>query len=187
MKRRKIKLFASVASFALVAAVMSFGVFAATAHTVGVTSTVNFTATGISGSISGVVSNNADENPTLAYYTSNNTVEGTAISFDGTIPEALTDWNITTPIAFADEATAITYTFTIQNTGLVNINASFDSVVLGDENLSYTVSYAGEAYEEIGNEGGAITLTVSVVDAAQKIDNASVNFTVSLQPGSAIE
>ena len=44
MKRRKIKLFASVASFALVAAVMSFGVFAAANQAVTITSNVGFTA-----------------------------------------------------------------------------------------------------------------------------------------------
>lgn len=56
MKRRKIKLFASIASFALVAAVATFGIFAATSASVTVSNKVSFTATGISGTICGSIS-----------------------------------------------------------------------------------------------------------------------------------
>ena len=51
MKKRKIKLFASVASLAMVAAVMGVGVWAATTQSVNVTSTVQFSATGIEATV----------------------------------------------------------------------------------------------------------------------------------------
>ncbi|MBR2433276.1 MAG: hypothetical protein IKB21_01555, partial [Clostridia bacterium] len=51
MKKRKIKLFASVASLAMVAAVMGVGVWAATQQAVTVSSTVGFNATGIAGNV----------------------------------------------------------------------------------------------------------------------------------------
>lgn len=55
MKRRKIKLLASIVSLVLIAAVASFGVFAATTHSVGVKTMVSFTTAQIDGSITATV------------------------------------------------------------------------------------------------------------------------------------
>lgn len=51
MKKRKIKLFASVASLAMVAAVMGVGVWAATTQSVTINSTIQFSATAITGTV----------------------------------------------------------------------------------------------------------------------------------------
>ena len=51
MKKRKVKLFASIASLAMVVAVMGVGVWAASQQAVGVTSQVSFTATSIAATV----------------------------------------------------------------------------------------------------------------------------------------
>ncbi|MBQ2713802.1 MAG: hypothetical protein IJF22_02370 [Clostridia bacterium] len=60
MKKRKVKLFASIASLGLVVAVMGVGVWAATQQAVKVSSQVSFTATSVAADITLQVHNNAD-------------------------------------------------------------------------------------------------------------------------------
>ena len=60
MKKRKVKLFASIASLGLVVAVMGVGVWAATQQAVKVSSQVSFTATSVAADITLQVHNNKD-------------------------------------------------------------------------------------------------------------------------------
>ena len=60
MKKRKVKLFASIASLGLVVAVMGVGVWAATQQAVRVSSQVSFTATSVAADITLQVHNNKD-------------------------------------------------------------------------------------------------------------------------------
>ena len=57
MKKRKVKLFASIASLGLVVAVMGVGVWAATQQAVKVSSQVSFTATSVAADIKLSVNN----------------------------------------------------------------------------------------------------------------------------------
>lgn len=128
MKRRKIKLFASVASFALVAAVMSFGVFAATSHTIGVTSQLGFSATGISGTLvattSGAQANKTSETLTITplELTQSSDNEGANTAVDFSINVNKTDATLALgALEFTEAGADITYTFTITNaTGATN-------------------------------------------------------------------
>ena len=58
MKKRKVKLFASIASLAMVVAVMGVGVWAATSQSVAINTTVGFQATAVSGTVSLAVEDN---------------------------------------------------------------------------------------------------------------------------------
>ena len=64
MKKRKVKLFASIASLAMVVAVMGVGVWAASQQSVNVSSTVQFTATTIAADVKLAVSGTAVETGT---------------------------------------------------------------------------------------------------------------------------
>lgn len=64
MKKRKVKLFASIASLAMVVAVMGVGVWAATQQSVGINTTVGFTATSIAGEVAFKVDDGATDNAT---------------------------------------------------------------------------------------------------------------------------
>ena len=86
MKKRKIKLFASVASLAMVAAVMGVGVWAASSQTVNVTSEIKFESTSIAADINLAITGfeNTDENII-------DTTEGTGTYITGTAAKAYTN------------------------------------------------------------------------------------------------
>ena len=156
MKKRKIKLFASVASLAMVAAVMGVGVWAATSQAIGVSSTVSFTGTNIDATI------------TLA-------VEGKDAATAGMVnlPSAAT-WTFA-----AADSEVTTAAVEKKSVDLTLIDANTNGLIDATSTLKYTFTFSDFegtiAYEiTMGTNGNsefeaAPTLTGTVTTAAPTI------------------
>jgi hypothetical protein len=123
MKKRKVKLFASIASLAMVVAVMGVGVWAATQQSVTVSSNVKFEATGITGTVALKVSGDAAGEAKIG----ETDIKATAtnIATFALEDEQSKNTPVTVDIKLADVNKdgffsaadgTITYTFTIDNT-----------------------------------------------------------------------
>ena len=115
MKKRKVKLFASIASLAMVVAVMGVGVWAATQQNVNVNSTVSFQTTAIEATVALAIDGDAVD---TAATTAPEAIEITTATTNGT-----QDMNVTVVLAdshedgmFSYDDGTIIYTFTISNT-----------------------------------------------------------------------
>lgn len=188
---RKSKLFASLVSLALVVAVMAVGVWAATTQAVNVTTTVSFSATGVSGTISATLEGVA----TTQYYNSTNASGGTAIEFSPSSSE-LADWTLgaTTPLAISATdgvANDVVYTFTITNASTTEaIVVAFNDLTVGT-NLE-VVSVTQDGTEVTGTSGdyamtniaesgsSVIVVTVGVTNDATSIASANISFNIAL-------
>ena len=188
---RKSKLFASLVSLALVVAVMAVGVWAATTQAVNVTTTVSFSATGVSGTISATLEGVA----TTQYYNSTNASGGTAIEFSPSSSE-LADWTLgaTTPLAISATdgvANDVVYTFTITNASTTEaIVVAFNDLTVGT-NLE-VVSVTQDGTEVTGTSGdyamtniaesgsSVIVVTVGVTNDATSITSANISFNIAL-------
>lgn len=192
MNQRKMKLISSFAALALVFAVLAVGVWAAVSQTVNITTTVKFTATGVSGTISGTLTGLDN---TTYYYNSTNATGGEAISFNAK-SDALTDWTLGDTTALDVDVTdgepsSLVYTFTITNSSTSNVmNASISALTAGtnltltsitQDSSALTEATGTYALTEIAASGSStLVLTFDVVDIGSSIDSANIAFTLNL-------
>ena len=164
MKKRKIKLFASVASLAMVAAVMGVGVWAATSQAVAVTSTVQFSAQAIAANVTLKVTGTEGEGANIIKETEGNYTYKTATEIANwafnadedtlaentkTVDYQLVDGNENAAI---DAGATIVYEFVITAASLANETWTASPV-----NVQYTVSVTGEV-DEIFGDGPVIMI-----------------------------
>lgn len=150
MKKRKIKLFASIASLAMVVAVMAVGVWAATQATVGVTTNAKFVATAIEGSITasngteitGLVAANSTGSDTVTFVASDANNASKTITMKVNLNATGLDINTNGVI---DESETIKVKYTISNTSLttnmtVYLTVGTDTIVVdGDTDVTAKV------------------------------------------------
>ena len=163
MKKRKIKLFASVASLAMVAAVMGVGVWAASTQAVNVSSTVQFNATGIAAQVAFQASGNGLKAATLP---SELTYVGA--QDDATSADAKANKVILGEFGVADTTTAITNSLHIQLQ-----DADGDGFVNAAETVVYTFTITpdaagvGIAYNVVVTNGNtSFDITATTCEAA---------------------
>lgn len=192
MGNRKIKLLASITSLILVFAVMAVGIWAAAGQTVNVTTSVSFTATGVSGTMQGTLTGVGG---VTQYYNSTSSVAGPAYTFSP--DEALTDWTLGSPTAIAidsvdGEASALVYTLTITNastTDAIIVNIA-DLTVGTNLGVVSVVQDAGAPITGIAGDysltniapGGStvVVITIYVIDDSISITSADITYTVNL-------
>ncbi|MDD4816304.1 MAG: hypothetical protein PHQ62_04175 [Clostridia bacterium] len=192
MGNRKIKLLASITSLILVFAVMAVGIWAAAGQTVNVTTSVSFTATGVSGTMQGTLTGVGG---VTQYYNSTSSVAGPAYTFSP--DETLTDWTLGSPTAIAidgvdGEASALVYTLTITNASttdaiIVNIadltvgtNLGVVSVVQ-DAGAPITGIAGDYSLTNIAPSGSTVVvITIYVIDDSISITSADITYTVNL-------
>lgn len=192
MNQRKLKLISSFAALALVFAVLAVGVWAAATQTVNITTTVKFTATGVSGTISGTLTGLDD---TTYYYNSTNASGGEAITFNPK-SDALVDWTLGDTTALDVDVTdgvpsSLVYTFTITNASTSNVmNGSITALTAGtnltltsitQDTTALTATTGTYALSSIAASGSTtLVLTFDVDDIGSSIDNANIAFTLNL-------
>ena len=192
MKLRKIKLLSSIASVGMVMAVLGVGVWAAASQSVNVNTTVTFTATGVSGTITGTLTGLDN---TTYYYNTTNATGGTAIAFSPKT-EPLGDWTLgtTDPLAINNtdgEPANIVYSFTITNSSTTDdMNAVISNVTAGTnlELVSVTqddqaITVADNAYTltAIAESGtSTVEITFAVTDSSSSIATADIGFNLAL-------
>ena len=192
MKKRKIKLISSVASLALVCAVLSVGVWATASQSVNVQTTVTFTAVGVSGSVTATLTG-LDQ--TTYYYNTTNAVGGSAIAFT---PKStpLADWTLGTTDPLAIDTTDgvssdIVYTFTITNTSTTDVmNAAISAVTIGTNLTLTSVTQDGAAITVADgvytltpvavSDDTTLILTFNVQDDSVSITSADIAFNLAL-------
>ena len=196
MSNRKSKLFASLVSLALVIAVLAVGVWAATTQSINVTTTISFSATGVSGSISATLEGTAS----TQYYNSTNASGGTAITFSPSSAE-LADWTLggTTPLAIGATdgvANDVVYTFTITNASTTDaIVVALNDLTVGNNLEIVSVTQDGApvsgttgdyAFTNIAAyDDTQIVVTVGVTDDATSITSADITFGIVLSSANA--
>ena len=151
--KKRVKLLTTIASLCLAVALMAFGVYAATTHTVAITSKVSFEVTDVYATITG--------NVTLGAAGQAGVTQGTdysAKTYTGTNPmvplttEALAAWTVD-DIAFTTANDQIVYTLTVVNNSAddsdayVNLSAVLADVTGTTKAATYTTN----------NETGAVT------------------------------
>lgn len=192
MKTRKIKLISSIASLALVFAVLTIGVWATASQSVNVRTTVTFTASGVSGTIIGTLTGLDN---TTYHYNTTSADGGTAIAFSPK-SDPLVDWTLgtTDPLAINvtdGEASDIVYNFTITNASTTdNMNATISAVTVGTNLVLTSVAQDGNAitvadgaYALTPIGAGANTnlvLTFNVVDESSSITSADIQYNLAL-------
>ncbi|MFQ6749372.1 MAG: hypothetical protein ACLRFR_00840 [Clostridia bacterium] len=199
MKKRKIKLFASVASLAMVAAVMGVGVWAATTQSVTINSTVEFSATAILGTVTLYADGAATATATLG-----SDIKGEAKAAEVLKIDELTEANGAqtakdVAITLADSNTdgyfdeqdgTITYTFTITNDGdealFYNVKVG-QATTIADPAGTWTASGAATNKTEAGlakDASRSVTITFTYEGADQtKIANTVTLPTVTVELG----
>lgn len=179
MKKRKFKLFASVAAFALTGAMMTFGVLAAASHAVNVTTNVGFSSNGANGTIQIDVSGNAvsaTDNTTEAAFSKKasftpSTFTPLAVEEVAEVSPAITTdgWTSNT-LALGDlifvqdagEAQDIIISFTITKTGGANDNI-----------LTTTIRVYNETAPTLSGEGASEALDFTTADTAVALENGT--------------
>lgn len=148
MKKRKVKLFASIASLAMVVAVMGVGVWAATNQSVAVNSSVSFQSVSIAGDLKLQISGDVAS------------ATGTAITdtpnLDGFTGATAADYK-TAPVTLATfaEGDAVT---TFEETEIkVLAQADLDGFINDGDQIIYTFTFTNttDAYYKITLTGGA--------------------------------
>ena len=196
MSNRKSKLFASLVSLALVIAVLAVGVWAATTQSINVTTTISFSATGVSGTVSATLEGVA----TTQYYNTTNAAGGTAIAFSPS-SAALENWTLggTTPLAIGATdgvANNVVYTFNITNSSTTDaIVVALNDLTVGDNLEIISVTQDGApvtgttgdyALTNIAaNDDTQIVVTVGVADDAVSITSANITFGIVLSNANA--
>ena len=196
MSNRKSKLFASLVSLALVIAVLAVGVWAATSQSINVTTTISFSATGVSGTISATL----EGVETTQYYNSTNATGGTAIAFSPSSAE-LANWTLgnTTPLAISSTngvANDVVYTFNITNSSTTDaIVVALNDLTVGTNLEIVSVTQDGTAVEattgdyaltDIATSGSTeIVVTIGVTDDAVSITSADIAFGIVLSNANA--
>ena len=187
MKKRKIKLFASVASLAMVAAVMGVGVWAASSQNVSVNSTVNFTATSIAADVTLAISHAGAED--IIDYASDTKGNQTAKNYEGaglqvatfTIEDQTETDAATVYINLQDAngdgyltaGSQIIYTFTVNAAaGSADI---FYKVTL-PEAEGFTVTTANNGIGQITAQAKTIVVTYEVTENIASIAEVNGNF-----------
>lgn len=193
MKKRKIKLLASLTSLVLVVAVMAVGVWAASSATVNITGNVSYNA---KGNVSATVSvtdidgtSQSEKSVTIAptATTSNNT-ESLSLGEDLTVKQVE-----------GSTATATwSYTFTIKNNYTVAAENTtlYAKVTLPEAGTNYTIAatvatpsvsegaaqtYTSETEIELAeNETATFVITLTVTDVAVSIGDADVGSSIAL-------
>lgn len=171
---------------------MAVGVWAAAGQSVNITTSVSFTATGVSGTMQGTLTGVGG---VTQYYNTTSAVAGEAYTFSP--DDALLDWTLGTPTALAidsvdGEASEIVYTLTITNA------STSDAIVIGIADLAVgtnlgVVSVVQDAGAPIVGVAGDYTLTnisasgstvvvitIYVVDDSISITSADITYTVNL-------
>lgn len=191
MNNRKSKLYASLVSLALVVAVMAVGVWAATTQSINVTTTISFSATGVSGTISATLEGTA----ATQYYNTTNAAGGTAISFSPSSDE-LADWTLggTTPLAIGSTdgvANDVVYTFTITNSSTTDamvvalndltVGNNLEIVSVTQDGATVSGTTGNYAFTNIGaSDDTQIVVTIGVTDDATSITSADITFGIVL-------
>lgn len=192
MKKRKVKLLASIASLVLVFAVMSIGVWAAATQSVSVSTKVTFTATGVSGTISGTLTG---LDSTTYYYNSTNATGGNAINFSPS-SAVLPAWNLGTDNALTINATEgqaadIVYSFTITNSSTtdamvaaitnltVGTNLEIVSVTQDDQPVTETTGTYNLTNIAV-TDSSVVVVTIGVTNDAVSISEQNIGFSVDL-------
>ena len=192
MKKRKIKLFASVASLAMVAAVMGVGVWAATTQSVTINSTVQFSATAILGKVdlqaggaaletASMGSDIKTNKATVLEITELNAANGPQDAKNVSIK--LADSN--TDGYFDEQDGTITYTFTIKNTGdealFYNVTVGAPTTIASPEG-TWTATGAADNYENEASEGLAKNdeTTVTITFTYSGADQTNINAATTL-------
>ena len=192
MKTRKLKLISSIASLALVFAVLTIGVWATASQSVNVRTTVTFTAVGVSGTITGTLTGLDN---TTYYYNTTNAQGGAAIAF-APKSDPLGDWTLGTDDALAinvtdGAASDIVYNFTITNTSTTDaMNAAISAITVGTNLQLTSVTQDGAALTEANDayaltpiaatEDATLVLTFNVVDESSSITSADIQFNLAL-------
>ena len=192
MKKRKVKLLASIASLVLVFAVMSIGVWAAATQSVSVSTKVTFTATGVSGNISGTLTG---LDSTTYYYNSTNATGGTAVEFTPS-SAALPAWNLGAETALTingteGQAADIVYSFTIANSSTtdaivaaiedltVGTNLEIISVTQDDQPVSGTTGTYNLTNIAV-SDSTTVVITIGVTNDAVSITDQTIGFSINL-------
>lgn len=197
MQRRKIKLFASIASLLLVTAVMAFGVYAAASQSVNVSTKVSFNATGVAGTITGTLTGLDSK---TYYYNSTNASGGDAITFnpDST---ALGDWTLgdSTSLTIdnsSGSASSIVYTFTITNSSTsaamvvaindLTVGTNLEVTSVTQDSTAVTGSSGDYSLTNIAASGSStVVVTLDVTDDAEDVTDQAISFTIDLSRAAA--
>lgn len=152
MKKRKIKLFASVASLAMVAAVMGVGVWAATQQAVNVNSTVQFSASGLVGNLTLAVSGDSVTGATASTDSENvNTKTNLDVK---TAPKEIANFKLADT---AGAQTGVNVALTLADVGGSGAATTPDGFYSQhDGTITYTFQYTNTA-----EDGSVVTMTAS--------------------------
>ena len=192
MKKRKIKLLASLTSLVLVVAVMAVGVWAASSATVNITGNVSYNA---KGNVSATVSvtdidgsSQSDKSVTIA------PTEKTSEAKEISLGEDLTVKQVEGSTATAKWS----YTFTIKNNYTVSAENTtlYAKVTLPEAGTNYSISatvaipsvssgdpqsYTSEDEITLAeNENATFVITLTVTDVAVSIGSANVGSSIAL-------
>ena len=194
MKNKKFKLFASLTSLVMVVAVMAVGVWAATSASVSATAHVKFSATGVTGTITGTLTGLGAPK----YYNSDNTNAGQPIAFNpSTTLDAWTVGDAENPVAITNESGVpvnVVYSFTINNASTTHkMGGSINDLTVGEslaidsvkqDSNPITVSDGDYALTDFA-ETTTVVVTLKVKNASASFANETITFALELVQGAA--
>ena len=197
MKKRKIKLLASLTSLVLVVAVMAVGVWAASSATVNITGNVSYTAKGnVSATVSVTdIDGSSQSNKSVTIAPTETTSEAKEIS----LGEGLTVKQVEGSTASATWS----YTFTIKNnyTEAAENTTLYAKVTLPSAGTNYSISATvaipsvesgvAKSYTSASeitlaeDETATFVITLTVTDVAASISGANVGSSIALSVASS--
>ena len=196
MKKRKIKLLASLTSLVLVVAVMAVGVWAASSATVKITGNVSYTAKGnvsATVSVTDIDGSSQSDQPDKSV-----TIAPTATTSDNTKSISLGEDLTVKQVEGSETAATWSYTFTITNNYAEKAENTtlYAKVTLPTAGTNYTIAATvaipsvSEGAAQSYTSGTEITLaenatatfviTLTVTDVTASIDSANVGSSIAL-------
>lgn len=179
MKKRKVKLFASIASLAMVVAVMGVGVWAATQQSVAISSTVGFQATGIEGTVALQATGTSVNTAKIGEQDIKTTAQNIATFALTDAQDKVTNVAVTIDLYdhtgdgfFTAEDGKITYSFTITNTSATVGMYYKISVAEANENWSAEIKTSTDPVQVTNGNPETATVEFTYVYAGETPKNA---------------